>query len=67
MEAAKTAALEFVERAAALRVRIGVVAFSDAGFSTQVPTDDRGRVVAAIQRLEPERGTSLGQGHPRRR
>ena len=44
------------------RVRIGVVAFSDSGLLVQVPTDDRGRVVAAIDRLEPERGTSLGRG-----
>jgi len=61
MEAAKTAALQFVQNAPS-SLRIGVVAFSDAGFSTQVPTDERGPVVAAIQRLEPERGTSLGRG-----
>jgi Ca-activated chloride channel family protein len=61
MEAARTAALQFVQNAPS-SLRIGVVAFSDAGFSTQVPTDERGPVVAAIQRLEPERGTSLGRG-----
>ena len=61
MEAAKAAALQFVE-AAPSSLRIGVVAFSDAGLSTQVPTYERGPVVAAIQRLEPERGTSLAQG-----
>src|SRR4029079_6598935 len=43
-------------------VLIGVVAFSDTGFSTQVPTSDRQAVTAAIQRLQPERGTSLGRG-----
>ncbi len=32
------------------------------GLSTQVPTDDRAEIEAAIQRLEPERGTSLGNG-----
>ena len=63
MEAAKTAALEFVERQPS-SVRIGIVVFSDTGFSTQVPTDDRGRVEAAIERLEPERGTSLAPRHP---
>ena len=61
MEAAKAAALQFVQDAPS-SLRIGVVAFSDAGFSTQVPTDERSLVVAAIQRLEPERGTSLGRG-----
>jgi Ca-activated chloride channel family protein len=61
LEAARAAALEFVQNAPG-SLRIGVVAFSDAGFSTQVPTDERGLVVAAIQRLEPERGTSLAKG-----
>ena len=40
MEAAKAAALAFVERQPP-SVRIGIVVFSDTGFSTQVPTDDR--------------------------
>jgi Ca-activated chloride channel family protein len=61
MEAAKAAALKFVE-AQPSSVRIGVVAFSDSGLSTQVPTGDRTEAVAAIQRLKPERGTSIGQG-----
>jgi Ca-activated chloride channel family protein len=61
MEAAKTAALAFVAEQPP-SVRIGVVVFSDTGFSTQVPGGDRADVEAAIQRLEPERGTSLGQG-----
>jgi Ca-activated chloride channel homolog len=61
MEAAKAAALGFIEQAPA-SLRIGVVVFSDTGFSTQVPTYERAPVVAAIRRLEPERGTSLGRG-----
>jgi Ca-activated chloride channel family protein len=61
MEAAKTAALKFVE-AQPPSVRIGIVAFSDSGLATQVPTGDRVETVAAIQRLAPERGTSIGQG-----
>jgi Ca-activated chloride channel family protein len=61
MEAAKATALAFIERAPA-SLRIGVIVFSDAGFSTQVPTYERPPVLAAIQRLEPERGTSLGRG-----
>jgi Ca-activated chloride channel family protein len=61
MEAAKSAALRFVEEQPA-SVRIGTVVFSDSGFSTQVPTPDRVAVASAIQRLGPERGTSLGRG-----
>ena len=61
MEAAKTAARTFVERQPA-SVLIGVVAFSDSGFSVQVPTNDPVLVLAAIDRLAPERGTSLGRG-----
>ncbi len=41
---------------------IGVVAFSDAGLSVQTPTSDQATVLAAIDRLAPQRGTSLGQG-----
>jgi Ca-activated chloride channel homolog len=61
MEAAKAAALEFVQHQPPT-VRIGVVAFSDSGFSVQVPTDDPSMVTAAIQRLQPERGTSIARG-----
>jgi Ca-activated chloride channel family protein len=43
-------------------VLIGVVAFSDGAFSVQVPTNDQALVIAAIDRLSPERGTSLGRG-----
>ena len=53
MEAAKAAARAFVERQPPV-VRIGVVAFSDSGFSVQVPTERPGaRSLAAIDRLEP--------------
>ena len=61
MEAAKAAARAFVERQPS-SVRIGVVAFSDSGFSIQVPTSEQAEVVAAIDRLGPERGTSLASG-----
>ena len=64
MEAAKAAA-STSSSASRRRSGSGVVAFSDSGFSTQVPTDDQAAVLAAIERLEPERGTSLGRGHPR--
>ncbi len=61
MEAAKTAARAFVERQPS-SVRIGVVAFSDSGFSIQVPTNDETLVVNAINRLAPERGTAIARG-----
>ena len=61
MAAAKAAAQDFVERQPR-SVVIGVVAFSDAGLAVQAPTSDQGAVLAAINRLAPQRGTSLGQG-----
>ncbi len=61
MEAAKTAAQNFVARQPRT-VQIGVVAFSDSGVSVQAPTNDRNVIVDAIKRLEPERGTSLANG-----
>lgn len=61
MEAAKTAALAFVERQPTT-VQIGVVAFSDSGFSILPPTNDREPIFDAINRLTPERGTSLAHG-----
>jgi Ca-activated chloride channel homolog len=61
MEAAKAAARAFVERQPTT-IRIGVVAFSDSGFSIQVPTSDQEQVLTAIDRLAPERGTSIARG-----
>jgi Ca-activated chloride channel family protein len=61
MEAAKTAARTFVGRQPS-SILIGVVAFSDSGFSIQVPTNDASLVLAAIDRLDPERGTSIARG-----
>lgn len=61
MEAAKAAAREFVLRQPR-SVLVGVVAFSDSGLSVQTPTNDQDLVLAAIGRLAPQRGTSLGEG-----
>ena len=61
MEAAKVAAQDFVQRQPNT-VQIGVVAFSDGGLSAQIPTNDQGAVLAAINRLTPQRGTSLANG-----
>jgi Ca-activated chloride channel family protein len=43
-------------------VDIGVVSFSEGGFTVQVPTSDKAAVLAAIERLNPQSGTSLGNG-----
>jgi Ca-activated chloride channel family protein len=61
MEAAKAAARGFVERQPK-SVQIGVVGFSDGGYAVQAPTTDRDEILAAIQRLTPQRGTSLAHG-----
>jgi Ca-activated chloride channel family protein len=61
MDAAKAAARAFVSDQPS-GVVIGVVAFSDAGLTVQLPTRDQTIVLAAIDRLAPTRGTSLGQG-----
>jgi len=61
MEAAKAAAREFVDRQPN-SVQIGVVAFSDGGISVQPPTKDQNAILTAINRLAPQRGTSLGSG-----
>jgi Ca-activated chloride channel family protein len=61
MEAAKAAAKTIVEQQPP-GVVVGVVAFSDAGLAVQTPTSDQAAVLAAIARLAPSRGTSVGQG-----
>jgi Ca-activated chloride channel family protein len=61
MGAAVVAAQAFVESQPAT-VQIGVVSFSDSGFSVQAPTNEQETVLAAIHRLRPERGTSLAHG-----
>jgi Ca-activated chloride channel family protein len=61
MDAAKAAAKAFVEKQPA-DVLIGVIAFSDSGFAIQSPTNVREPVLATIERMKPQRGTSLGHG-----
>jgi Ca-activated chloride channel family protein len=61
MDAAKAAAKDFVSHQPA-SVVIGVVAFSDSGVAAQQPTNDQAAVVAAIDRLTPQKGTSVGRG-----
>jgi Ca-activated chloride channel family protein len=61
MEASKAAAREFVQRQPS-NVQIGVVAFSDGGISVLAPTKDQETILSAIDRLTPQRGTSVGSG-----
>lgn len=61
MEAAKDAAKAFVARQGA-DVKLGVVAFSGDAQIVQTPTKDHDLVVAAINRLRPQRATAIGRG-----
>ena len=61
MEAAKDAAKAFVDRQGA-DVKLGVVAFSGDAQVVQAPTNDKDLVVAAINRLRPQRATAIGRG-----
>ncbi len=61
MEAAKAAARAFVEKQPD-NILIGVVAFSDGGITIQSPTAERENTFETIDRLQPQRGTSLGNG-----
>jgi Ca-activated chloride channel family protein len=61
LEAAKAAARTFVAKQPST-IRLGVVAFGDSAVISQQPTNDRGEVLAAIERLTPQGGTALGRG-----
>lgn len=61
IEAAKEAAREFVANQPST-IRVGVVAFSNGGLVVQPPTEVQADVLATIDRLSPQGGTSLGQG-----
>jgi Ca-activated chloride channel family protein len=60
IEAAKAAALAFVDKQSE-SVKIGVVSFSGDASIVQSPTTDKGLVVAAINRLRPQRATAIGR------
>lgn len=61
LDAAKDAASTFVAEQPD-GVQIAVVSFGTGGAVTSRPTDDRVATLAAIDRLQPEGGTSLSQG-----
>jgi Ca-activated chloride channel family protein len=59
--AAKAAAKDFVAKQPRT-IDVGVVAFSDSGTQVQQPTNDQASILAAIDRLTPQRGTSVAGG-----
>jgi len=59
--AARDAAKAFVQKQP-VTVQVGVVAFSDSGISVQAPTSAKQEVLDALDRLTPQRGTSLANG-----
>jgi Ca-activated chloride channel homolog len=61
IEAAKVAAKKFVEKQPS-NVHIGVLSFSESATIVQAPTKDREAVLAAINRLTPQRRTAIGSG-----
>jgi Ca-activated chloride channel family protein len=60
MEAAKAAARAFVDKQSE-SVKIGVVSFSGDASIVQSPTTDKTLVLAAINRLRPQRATAIGR------
>lgn len=61
LEAAKAAARRLVAKEP-VSIKIAVVAFGESGIIAQQPTLDRVAVRAAIDRLSPQGGTTLGRG-----
>lgn len=61
MEAAKAAAAAFVKNQPRL-IKVGIVAFSDTAFVVQEPTSSHADLLAAIDRLKPQGGTSVTEG-----
>jgi Ca-activated chloride channel homolog len=61
LEAAKVAARDFVNQQPG-DVRVGVVAFSGFAALVQAPTTDRAQVLSAIDMLQPQRSTAIGEG-----
>lgn len=61
LEAARTALATFLAARPA-GTRIGVVAFASSALLVHPPAEDRDAAVAAIRRLEPQRGTALCTG-----
>ncbi len=63
MEAARAAALSFVEKQPPT-VQVGIVAFSDGGISVLPPTNEQADIIAAINRLSPRARHLPCKWHP---
>ncbi len=61
LEAAKAAVRDFVNAEPA-GVKIGLVAFSDSAFLITPPTEDRQQLLKAVEVLQVQRGTNIGDG-----
>lgn len=57
---ARQAALDFIDAQPAT-TRIGLVAFAETALAVQRPTTDREQLLKALERLEPQRGTAVGE------
>jgi Ca-activated chloride channel family protein len=60
LAAAKQAAREFIEAQPAT-TRIGLVAFAETALAVRRPTTDREELLKTLERLEPQRGTAVGE------
>jgi Ca-activated chloride channel family protein len=61
LDAAKATARDFIQNQPET-IQIGIVSFSSSGFTVQSPTHDKQSLIAVLDRLQPQSGTSLGQG-----
>jgi len=61
MEAVKEAARVFIQKRPR-HVRVGIVAFSGTAELIQAPTTDNDQLLAAVNRLHPERYAAIGSG-----
>jgi Ca-activated chloride channel family protein len=61
MEATKKAAKEFIDKQPK-GVQVGIVSFTNIAFLSQAPTKDKNAVKKAIDRLQPQMGTNIGDG-----
>lgn len=60
LAAARAAAREFIEAQPAT-TRIGLVAFAETALAVRRPTTDRDELLQSLERLEPQRGTAVGE------
>jgi Ca-activated chloride channel family protein len=61
LEAMKAAARAFIDKQPR-DVQVAIVTFSDNAFVVQPPTNDKDALIAAVNRLQWQRGTAIGRG-----